>query len=186
MKQIEFISLEIVKETVERFMFIKDISIKSRERPLPDARYVYYELCRVFYKELKKPSLRHIGEQVNRDHSSVLHGHKRFEDMYLQSSFLGNEAYVDAVDYLDELISGNVKQSDMGKLTSATDIRRAYSIKHERLSLKYRSTINKLYYKLSLYRKNDFIKKVLELPEKDLIELEEKFDVFFKVKAKLK
>jgi len=60
---------ETIKEIVERYFEI-NISRNTRKRQYVEARAIYFKLCR----EFTQLSLGQIGESVNRDHASVLHG----------------------------------------------------------------------------------------------------------------
>ena len=60
---------ETIKEIVENY-FELSISRNTRKRQYVEARAIYFKLCR----EFTQLSLEQIGESVNRDHASVLHG----------------------------------------------------------------------------------------------------------------
>jgi len=60
---------ETIKEIVESY-FKLSISRNTRKRQYVEARAIYFKLCR----EFTQLSLEQIGESVNRDHASVLHG----------------------------------------------------------------------------------------------------------------
>lgn len=60
---------ETIKEIVESY-FELSISRNTRKRQYVEARAIYFKLCR----EFTQLSLEQIGESVNRDHASVLHG----------------------------------------------------------------------------------------------------------------
>lgn len=60
---------EMIKEIVDNYFEI-NLKRNTRKRNYVEARAIFYKLCR----EFTKMSLEQIGEQVNRDHSSVLHG----------------------------------------------------------------------------------------------------------------
>ena len=62
---------ETIKEIVESY-FELSISRNTRKRQYVEARAIYFKLCR----EFTQLSLEQIGESVNRDHASVLHGVK--------------------------------------------------------------------------------------------------------------
>ena len=62
---------ETIKEIVENYFEIS-ISRNTRKRQYVEARAIYFKLCR----EFTQLSLEQIGESVNRDHASVLHGVK--------------------------------------------------------------------------------------------------------------
>ncbi len=68
-------TLALIKEVVENKFDLYDISSARRQRKVVNARYIFYRLC----KDFTFSSLDKIGKTVNRDHSSVMHGLKRFE-----------------------------------------------------------------------------------------------------------
>ncbi len=63
----------IVKQSIWEFFKI-DIEKQTRKREVVEARYMYYEICRIW-----RMSLNEIGKSVGRDHATVLHGTKRFK-----------------------------------------------------------------------------------------------------------
>ena len=69
-----------IKMVVEEVTGIFDIGIKSRSRTLTDARFVYYALSKKYLGNRFRTSA--TGRQVNRDHSTVVHGLKQFDILY--------------------------------------------------------------------------------------------------------
>ena len=65
-----------VKKLVEEALGIKDLGAKSRTRPEAQGRYIYYKLSKKF---CRYASLRTIGETVNRDHATVIHGLNQYD-----------------------------------------------------------------------------------------------------------
>ena len=178
---------KIIKETVEQVSNIKDISTRRKPRYIADCRVVYGQLCLVFDKELCKPSLKYVGSHIDRDHATILHYRKVFDGCYKTPNFSASDVYDEALQALQVLYL--LIEKPNGKiidLVTLERVKRYYRIKHIAHQEKTRSVINSLYHKLSLYRKNDFVKKCVTLSDKDIAELEFKFDAFFKVKQKLK
>lgn len=66
---------QIIKEIVDNYFEI-NINRNTRKRNYVEARAIYFKLCR----EFTKMSLEEIGKQVNRDHASVLHGIRAFNN----------------------------------------------------------------------------------------------------------
>lgn len=66
----------IIKKYVENHFKIGDISIKSRSREIALARQIYFHLCR----KLTTSSFALMGSEVDRDHSTAIHGVKKIED----------------------------------------------------------------------------------------------------------
>lgn len=78
--------IQEIKELVENNTNIK-LEMRNRKREVVYARSIYYKLC----KEHTRESLSTIGKTVRRDHATVLHGIKVFDE---QISF-----YKDANEY---------------------------------------------------------------------------------------
>lgn len=78
--------IQEIKELVENNTNIK-LEMRNRKREVVYARSIYYKLC----KEHTRESLSTIGKTVRRDHATVLHGIKVFNE---QISF-----YKDANEY---------------------------------------------------------------------------------------
>ena len=171
------ITLDFIKKTVEGFSNIKDISIKSREIPMPDIRYVYMALCRYLRNHIKNYSLKNVGKCINRDHASVLHGLKQFDNLYGNKSFKGNEVYQKSLAFLLEYIDGSEVPEDIQK----ENIINHYRVRQIMLTDKYRQIINKQQRKIDYLSKNDLLIKVSELEDTKLEELAVKLDAFFKV-----
>ena len=63
----------VAKKSIWDFFKI-DIERRTRKREVVEARYMYYEICRIW-----RMSLNEIGQSVGKDHATVLHGTKRFK-----------------------------------------------------------------------------------------------------------
>tara|TARA_B100000925_G_scaffold212015_1_gene161685 strand:- start:116 stop:613 length:498 start_codon:yes stop_codon:yes gene_type:complete len=66
----------VIRNAVES-MFNTQIHIPSREREMVYMRSIYYKLCKDFTFE----SLTKIGKAVNKDHATVIHGLKVFDNL---------------------------------------------------------------------------------------------------------
>lgn len=94
-KKINNVNIQnIVKQSIWEFFKI-DIEKQTRKREVVEARYMYYEICRIW-----RMSLNEIGKSVGRDHATVLHGTKRFKilcdvDMEFKSNFDSLKTIVD-------------------------------------------------------------------------------------------
>ena len=51
-----------------------DLSIDGRKRKESDARALFYKLCREYTNDTYET----IGEELNRDHTTVIHGVKKY------------------------------------------------------------------------------------------------------------
>ncbi len=89
----------VIKEAVEAVSDIKDISIKDRQRYIIDCRYVYYHLCK---KYIHGFILADCGTAVNRDHSTVIHGLKCFNQLFNQSAFTASKVYLNAIELVED------------------------------------------------------------------------------------
>ena len=68
--------LDDIKYLVERETGL-DLSLKSRKRHLVDARCVFFRLAR----DHTRHSLQDIGRFVSKDHATVLHGIRQFDNV---------------------------------------------------------------------------------------------------------
>jgi len=70
------ISLQALKNLVQKELNIKDLSDKCRSRELAQARFIYFKLSRKF---CSIKSLTAIGREVKRDHATVINGLKKWD-----------------------------------------------------------------------------------------------------------
>lgn len=70
------IELKEIVDVLEKNLGYK-ITLKSRKRHIIYGRYLYYSLA----KKLTNHSLESIGNEVNLDHTTVIHGLKMFEHL---------------------------------------------------------------------------------------------------------
>lgn len=75
----------------------KSLSGNSREQPLPFGRQIYCYLCRTIY--FRNRSLNLIGEFINKDHATVLHGCKKINE-YMETK---NEIWYDLLNIIDDI-----------------------------------------------------------------------------------
>jgi len=80
---------ETIKEIVERYFEI-NISRNTRKRQYVEARAIYFKLCR----EFTQLSLGQIGESVNRDHASVLHGVRSINNWVQVDKRMNNSMHI--------------------------------------------------------------------------------------------
>ncbi len=90
-----------IKELVENNTNINLVT-KNRRREVVYARSIYYKLC----KEHTRESLSVIGKSVKRDHATVLHGIKVFDQQI--------SVYKDAIEYhkVFERIDNIIRRAD--------------------------------------------------------------------------
>ena len=95
--------LDKIKEIVE-IETDSDLKLKSRQREIVYARSIYYKLC----KTHTRATLSSIGKSVKKDHATVLHGLRLFDDVITK--------YEDSQDY--KRIHGKLDRMFRNKSTS--------------------------------------------------------------------
>lgn len=74
-------TIEEIKEAVEKELGIKDLSIKSRKLEYVIGRTMYFVLC----KRHTSATLSIIGKLVKRDHATALHGVKIYNEVWMNN-----------------------------------------------------------------------------------------------------
>ena len=90
------IKLQVIKGFVDEY-FDNDVSKRARDGVRPMMRYVYFKLAR----ENTPFVFAEIGNKVNRNHATVIHGIRKFQDEYNQKHFL---PFKNAYLHISELI----------------------------------------------------------------------------------
>tara|TARA_R100000734_G_C3309398_1_gene100069 strand:+ start:348 stop:737 length:390 start_codon:yes stop_codon:yes gene_type:complete len=92
------VNLSKIKQLVEE-KFDSKLNRKSRKRPYVYQRAVYFKIC----KEKVRCSLEKIGQTVNKDHATVLHGIKIFDlfDEWKEDEYL--KVYNEVIEILDDI-----------------------------------------------------------------------------------
>ena len=70
-------TLKDIRKAVELVSGIDDLSLKTRKREYIDARMIYYKIA----SEITEKSTVKIGMEVCKDHATVMHGLKTFENL---------------------------------------------------------------------------------------------------------
>lgn len=161
------VTLDYIKKTVEDVSGISDISIKTRKRYIVYARYAFHGLVMKYNRDLKKPSLQTVGNLLKQDHTTVLHGRSMFNEDINAVNSLCYDIYHESIDVL-ECVSKTKINNDNDRFVDMQN--------------KYREVISSLIAKLSIYRNNEFIKRLSVMNEEDIREAEEKLKIFLKVK----
>lgn len=168
------VSAELIKIIVERHSNYKDISLKTRERPYPYLRCIYYVLCKKFCT--KKTSLSQIGNILNLDHATVLHGLKRFYEYENQEWFKEfYEIYIDCCKEIRETIK-NLPEFDLVK--DIEEVKRDYRVNFIQYQEKNREIVNKLVIKLDNLRHRPIFKEIASLDDETLDLFEERAKAF--------
>lgn len=117
-----------IRQLVEKELEL-DLSHPSRVRARVYARAIYFKLCR----EHTLKSLSEIGSCVDRDHATVLHGIKIFDDVILEYEMNLYEVY----NRLDKIISkcNNTREKDVRP-------ERYYRNKYADLLVEHRTLLN--------------------------------------------
>ena len=137
LKNIKTFTIEDVKKESDNY-FKTDLKLKSRLQFLVDSRCFYYKFCRTYFYE---KSLNEIGLLVGCHHATVIHGLRKFQDLYDY-----NKDYKDNYDrYEDYLIKHFDLLKDLPE--KIIDINKQW-IQSKRLvsfyKNKYKSSQNKL------------------------------------------
>jgi len=101
-------NLTVIKNAVQ-YRFNTFIDTKSRERNLVYKRAIYYKLAKEFTKE----PLHAIGQEVNKDHATVIHGLKTFDniiDNFWEKDYFN--IYLDLKKHIKNKITLEMKQRD--------------------------------------------------------------------------
>ena len=69
--------LKRIKRLVESHLEIPDIKIPSRQRDYVHARFLYFKIAH----DVCRTSLTKIAQVVDRDHATVIHGMKQFDNL---------------------------------------------------------------------------------------------------------
>jgi len=173
------ITPKIIKQTVEAFSDIHDLAEKNRTRFVVDHRFLYYKLCKMFIPNI---SLERIGKAVNRNHATVINGLEQFESLFNTHDFAANRTFNLCVDSLRK----NTDEKTLEELYSVYEVKQHFKFKHKKLVEKSHRVINKMRRKLDLLSSHRFVKKVLELSDEELDELEFRFNNYFLVKEQMR
>jgi DNA-binding transcriptional MerR regulator len=100
--------LLFIKRTVENVTGIEDIATKSRKFDESMARWIYIKIAR----ENTTSPLKAIGEVINRDHTTVLHGVKNIDFELSYNSDLQTKYDRALIISLSKLNTQNIEQID--------------------------------------------------------------------------
>ena len=170
---------DYIKKLVEFKLDGLDISIKSKKRKLTYYRYVAFMLCKTYGGS--KLSLQSIGECFgNRDHSTVLHGIKKFKEFKDQKFFAEFlELHDNCVNSISKELNLN---PDFKTLHSIQEVENHYRIKHIKLVEKSHSVIGSLTLKLNNLRNRPIFEEIAGLSNEDLADFEVRANAFLQMK----
>jgi hypothetical protein len=153
-----------------------DISVKSRTRPHPYYRCVYYKLC----KDFTKFSLAEIGSQLNPidkyDHATVLHGLKRFDEWKDQNWFITYYKFYKALSLT--IYKEKNQNKDNKEFETIDDVKQYYKLNFIKLVEKYRSIINKQSKQLYNLKNDEVINEIAKLDNKKIESLKPRLEAF--------
>lgn len=169
------VSPEFIKEQVELFTGFKDLSVKSRKREITEARFIAFKITKVL---CPKASLSSIGKVYNRDHASVIHGLKKFDDLLGQFDFRHSEKiYKDVLNNIEKICeSGRYKS--MNRLQTVQEIKSEYRLKFISMTEKFHTVIGKQLLKIRNLTNRPIFEEMAELDDDALDELEIRIRAF--------
>jgi hypothetical protein len=125
-----------------------------------------------------------IGKQIGRNHATVIHGEKLFDDLYGTIGFSVMSIMYDNL-YKQLLILAD-EPEQVCEIQQLQDAKRYYRARYIAQIDKSHSVISTLTSKVNLLTKNDLVKKILNLDAEGIEELEERLTPFFKMKEQNK
>lgn len=161
-----------IKAYLEAHTSISDLSIKSRERHIVEARYVAFKLTKFFCPQM---SFRAIGFLYKKDNATVHHGIKQFDYLINQKGF---EYYKDLYNKIHLELSQDKTTDYLKSFKNIEDVKSYYRIKHLKMQRKYRSIISKQSRKLIKYKNSSLFDKINELEGKERKDLEDRINAF--------
>ena len=170
---------DYIKKLVEFKLDGLDISVKSRKRHLTCYRYVAFMLCKTYGSS--KLSLESIGECFgNRNHSTVLHGIKKFKE------FKDQKFFAEFLELHDSCVNSINKELNLNPefsiLKSISEVEDHYKIKHVELVEKSNSIIGSLTVKLKNLRNRPIFEEIASLSDEDLADFEVRANAFLQMK----
>ena len=134
-------------------------------------------LCKTYTKS----SLALIGEQINRDHASVINGLQQFEIHFDQEYFT---MYADIFYECKEIIKETMPVTDINKVKNITisSLKNDYRIRHFNFVNRYRSVLDKLRKKLEYSKMSESFQQVALLPPEDIEDVEKRLQAILKMK----
>jgi hypothetical protein len=117
------ITYKYIKKLIEKESGFTDIGIKSRKEEVRDLRYAYMKLCYMFVENFTTVK---CGKLINRDHSTVIAGLKKFNLYYGTNSFLSNEIYDICFNKLKNNYLEFIGNDAKGKIKVLTEIISSY------------------------------------------------------------
>ena len=170
------ITVEYIKELIENKLNIKDLSITSRKRDIVEARFIAFQLSRKYTRH----SLTHIGKVFKKDHASVLHGIKKFNDLRFQLEFKDSyNLYIHLCDTINE-ISDSLSSENI--FHSYEEIEHHYKLKYNQLVSSNQTLIQAYKDKINNLTSIKEFEEISLLPENDILEFKQRARAFLTMK----
>lgn len=162
-----------IKYLVQKQCRIKNLESKCRKQDYAFTRYIFFRLCKDFIPDVR---LREIGSCIDRDHSTVLHGIKKFDELYDQKVF---EDYREHYHTLTLLLKRKqIRELKYNK--KIDDLEQYYRVRFLKLVEKQTSYRIALQRKLKRYQKSKVLDQIYGLPEDDFKAFESLVRNYFK------
>jgi hypothetical protein len=174
------ITPKFIKEYIELLTDEKDLANKSRKQYIVYLRSVCFKLTRELCTEL---SYEKIASYYGKDHATVIHGLKIFDNFKDQKHFRKEmKIYNDAKSYFLS-ITEDEKHNQLKALQTKEELRQEYLEKMNKITLHYRSIINKQKKIINSYGGNEMFEKIARLPYNEYKDLETRINAFFMMNA---
>lgn len=165
---------QFIKEYFD-LKFKIDLSTKSRKRDIVEKRFIAFKIT----KELcNNVTLERIGKAYKRDHASVLHGLKKFNELKYQQSFLESlNIYESSKQDLREtfnLIDNTAENLQL----SINELKQRYRVKFSIMIDKFHSVIRKKDIVINNLKNRKIIHQIAELDDKTFKDLETRINAF--------
>lgn len=89
-------TLKAIKKIVEQFTGVADLSIKTKQQPIPFARWLYFYMSHRYTSH----TLKEIGDEVKKDHATVLNGLKMIKIQLSTGQFHYKKQYYEVDDFI--------------------------------------------------------------------------------------
>lgn len=170
-----FITPKNIKKKIEEKLSITNLGTKTRKRPYPYLRHVYFKLC----KQLTDVSLDEMAQICGeRDHSTALHSIKKFDEFNGQKFF---DDYVGLYNIVSKELISELKfkiDSEKEETITINDIKIQHEEKVKVLEDKYRTVILKQSRIIHNFRNHPLINDIASLDKEALDELRIYLDSF--------
>ena len=153
---------ESIKKIVQRLSGFEDISFRTRKRPIPELRFIYYYLCRMFVPEA---SLSLIGFVLGSfDHATVLHGIKTVKNLIDSNSLDRSDVLYESIKVI-ELEAAKYSEIPEDELEpTIQQLQSKYRIALMQIIDKRQIVMNKLMVKINdLERTNSDLRKAFRM-----------------------